>query len=227
MRPRRFTSRAILRVCSRSARSPTTTAAPRSTRSPTASTRSLLRTLTTTSCLSSSSVCAANRPRPSAEPVMKTRAIRPLRASGVGAARGGVERAKLAGDRVGVLVEADRRVTRGQERHVGLEVRVALLQALVDERDPLLVGERVLEAFGIEPVTVVHDDRRDGLDAPVDLGRAEAEGAAAAHADHADAFPVDERPCAQVVDGCAEVLDEDVRGGEVARLAAAVAVERR
>src|SRR5207253_3912142 len=69
-------------------------------------------------------------------------------------------------------------------------------------------------------------DRRDGLDAPIDLRRAEAEGAAAAHADHADAFPVDERPCAQVVDGGAEVLDEDVGGGEVARLAAAVAVER-
>jgi hypothetical protein len=34
------------------------------------------------------------------------------------------------------------------------------------------------------------------------------------------------RPCAEVVDGCAEVLDEDVGGGEVARLAAAVAVER-
>src|SRR5216117_814724 len=51
-------------------------------------------------------------------------------------------------------------------------------------------------------------------------------GAAAAHADHADALPVDERPCAQVVDGCAEVLDEDVGGGEMARLPAAVAVER-
>ena len=74
---------------------------------------------------------------------------------------------------------------------------------------------------------VVHDDRRDGLDAPVDLRRAEAEGAAAAHADHADALPVDERTRAQVVDGGTEVLDEDVGGREVARLAAAVAVERR
>src|SRR5205823_2027498 len=82
MRPRLFTSRAMPRVCSRLARSPTTTAAPRSTRSPTASTRSLPRTLTTTSWPLSSSVCAANRPRPSAEPVMKTRAIRLLRASG-------------------------------------------------------------------------------------------------------------------------------------------------
>src|SRR5438552_14787302 len=86
MRPRRFTSRAMARACSRLARSPTTTAAPRSTRSPTASTRSLLRAWTTTSWPSSSSVCAANRPRPSAEPVMKTRAIRPLRASGAGVA---------------------------------------------------------------------------------------------------------------------------------------------
>src|SRR5207249_2156340 len=94
--------------------------------------------------------------------------------------RRGVELAELAGDGVGVLVEADRRVARGQERHVRLEVRVALLQALVDERDALLFGERVLEALGVETVVVVHDDRRDGLDAPVDLRRAEAEGAAAA-----------------------------------------------
>src|SRR5207253_10777913 len=57
------------------------------------------------------------------------------------AAWGGVELAELAGDRVAVLVEADRRVTRGQERHVGLEVPVALLQALVDKRDPLLITE--------------------------------------------------------------------------------------
>src|SRR6266511_318321 len=86
MRPRLFTSRAMPRVCSRLARSPTTTAAPRSTRLRTASSRSLLRAWTTTSCPSSSSVCAAARPRPSAEPVMKTRVIRPSRASGAGVA---------------------------------------------------------------------------------------------------------------------------------------------
>src|SRR5437867_684529 len=63
------------RICSMSARSPTTAAAPRSTRPRTASSRLLLRVWTTTSCPSSSSVCAASRPRPSAEPVMKTRAI--------------------------------------------------------------------------------------------------------------------------------------------------------
>src|SRR5207247_9164157 len=90
-----------------------------------------------------------------------------------------------------------------------------------------LFGERVLEALGVETVVVVHDDRRDGLDAPVDLRRAEAEGAAAAHADHADVLPVDEGSRAQVVDGGAEVLDEDVGGGGVARLAAAVAADRR
>jgi hypothetical protein len=36
-------------------------------------------------------------------------------------------------------------------------------------------------------VVVVHDDRRDRLDAPVDPRRAEAECAAAAHADRARA----------------------------------------
>src|SRR6266496_1867644 len=86
IRPRRFTSPARLRVWSRSEMSPTMAVAPPSTRSPTASSRSLLRAWTTTSCSSSSSVCAAARPRPSAEPVMKTRAIRPSRASGEGVA---------------------------------------------------------------------------------------------------------------------------------------------
>src|SRR5215213_2477294 len=75
----------MLRVWSTSARSPTTAAAPRSTRSLTAVRRSWLRAWTTTSCPSSSSACAARRPRPSVEPVMKTRAIR---RSGRG--RGGV-----------------------------------------------------------------------------------------------------------------------------------------
>src|SRR5579864_4937241 len=83
MRPRRLTSRATLRVWSRSARSPTATSAPRSTRSPTASSRPSLRTWRTTSCPSSTSACAASRPRPSAEPVMKTRAIAPARTSAV------------------------------------------------------------------------------------------------------------------------------------------------
>jgi hypothetical protein len=41
------------------------------------------------------------------------------------------------------------------------------------------------------------------------------------------ALPVDEGSRAQVVDGGAEILDEDVGGREVARLTAAVAVERR
>src|SRR5215218_2761817 len=76
MRPRRFTAPAVSRVSSRLARSPTTTAAPRSRRSRTAASRPLVRTWTTTGCPWSSSVCAAARPRPSAEPVMKTRAIR-------------------------------------------------------------------------------------------------------------------------------------------------------
>src|ERR687896_212751 len=57
--PRRFTWPATPRVSSRSDRSPTTTAAPRSRRSRTAISRSVLRAWTTTSCPSSSSVCAA------------------------------------------------------------------------------------------------------------------------------------------------------------------------
>src|SRR3954469_10570805 len=76
MRPRPLTScAAMARVCSASARSPTTTAAPRSTRSSTAVSRSRVRTWTTTSWPPLSSVLVARRPRPSAEPVMKTRAI--------------------------------------------------------------------------------------------------------------------------------------------------------
>jgi hypothetical protein len=77
----------------------------------------------------------------------------------------------------------------------------------------------------VEPVVVVHHDRCHRLDAPVDLRGAEAEGAAAAHADHADALAVNEGSRAQEVDPGAEVLDEDVGGRGVARLAAAVAVE--
>src|ERR687896_728898 len=73
--PRRFTWPATPRVSSRSDRSPTTTAAPRSRRSRTAISRSVLRAWTTTSCPSSSSVCAAARPRPSADPVMNTRVM--------------------------------------------------------------------------------------------------------------------------------------------------------
>src|SRR3982751_1864076 len=75
MRPTPLTSCAMVRVCSTSARSPTTTAAPRLTRSSTAVSRSRVRTWMTTAWPSSSSVSAARRPRPSAEPVMKTRAI--------------------------------------------------------------------------------------------------------------------------------------------------------
>src|SRR3954451_392760 len=63
------------RVCSGSERSPVTAAAPRSSRSRTASRRSSLRAWTTMSLPSSSSVSAASRPRPSAEPVIRTRAI--------------------------------------------------------------------------------------------------------------------------------------------------------
>src|SRR5437763_15114119 len=188
IRPRRFTSPARLRVWSRSEMSPTMTVAPPSTRSPTASSRSLLRAWTTTSCPSSSSVCAAARPRPSAEPVMKTRAIRPSRAGGAGVAAPahlsacrdrsncdecfadpragcevlGEERLQLVErDQFGLVVEVDvsgvrddvellglgralvgvltvvqrvRVLSRDEQdrpRHVGLVVRVALLQALV------------------------------------------------------------------------------------------------
>src|SRR5215207_3398382 len=340
--PRRFTWAATSRVSSRSDRFPMTASAPRSSRSRTAGRRFVLRAWTTTSWPSSISVCAAARPRPSAEPVMNTRvmsllgvsrpgagrtaaqgpahrslrpAAPPAEVSGLGAdelpdgvarrrrqvlgeellqlverdqvglvvevdvagarddvellrlcralvgvlavvprvrvfsrdeqdrprrdpldlreqreiherqaarrrelgdrvrviaARRGVELAGLAGDRVGALVESDRRVSRGQNRRAALEVRIALLRARVEEVVALLFGERVTEALDVQAVVVVHDDGRDRLEAPVDLRRAEAEGAAAAHADHTDALPAHERSRAQVVHGRAEVLDEDV-----------------
>src|SRR5436190_3282294 len=75
MRPSAFTSRPTPRVCSRSERSPTTATAPRPTTSSTAESRSRARTWTTTSFPASSNVSAARRPRPSAEPLTKTRAI--------------------------------------------------------------------------------------------------------------------------------------------------------
>src|SRR4051794_26474756 len=65
---------ATRRVWSLSARSPTTTWAPWSSRSRTAASRSRLRVWTTTSCPSCRSVRAVARPRPSAEPVMRMRA---------------------------------------------------------------------------------------------------------------------------------------------------------
>jgi hypothetical protein len=118
--------------------------------------------------------------------------------------------------------------SRGVSHRLGaLEVRVALLRSRVEEVVALLRGERVAEALAAQAVVVVHQDRRDRLDAPVDLRRAQAEGAAAAHADHADALAAHERSRAQVVNSGAEVLDEDVGGRDVARRAAAVAVERR
>ena len=107
-----------------------------------------------------------------------------------------------------------------------LEFRVALLGEAVEDAVAFLFSHRVTEALAEQAVVVVHDDRRDRLDASVDLRRAEAEGAAAAHADHADAVPAHKGTRAQVVDGCAEVLDEAVGRRDVARLAAAVAVER-
>src|SRR5215207_7155082 len=93
MRPSRFTWTATSRVASRSERSPATAPAPRSMRSRTAVSRSWFRAWTTTLCPCSSSVCAAARPRPSAEPVMKTRAARDgrelTRTPSLLAARGG------------------------------------------------------------------------------------------------------------------------------------------
>jgi hypothetical protein len=74
---------------------------------------------------------------------------------GVVAARRRVELAELARDRVGVLVESDRCVARGQDRHVALEVRVALLRARVEEVVALVFGERVPEALAVQAVVVV------------------------------------------------------------------------
>src|SRR3954470_659420 len=74
-RPIRLTCSATSRVWDRSARSPTTGTAPRSTRSLTAARRSSLRACMSTWCPLSSKLCAVARPRPSAEPVTKMRGM--------------------------------------------------------------------------------------------------------------------------------------------------------
>jgi hypothetical protein len=96
-------------------------------------------------------------------------------------------------DGIGALVEADGRAALGQHGRTALEIRVPLLGEAVEDAVVFLLSHRVTEALAEQAVVVVHDDRRDRLDAPIDLRRAEAEGAAAAHADHADAVPAHER----------------------------------
>ncbi|MFV0138146.1 hypothetical protein ACLGIH_34225 [Streptomyces sp. HMX87] len=79
--------------------------------------------------------------------------------------RGGGERAELAADGVGVLVEPDRRATRGQCGCGALELRVPLLGEQLERLPAVLVGEGVVEALGVVAGDVVHDDRGDRLDA--------------------------------------------------------------
>src|SRR4051794_5531387 len=109
--PRRFTWWAIPRVSSTLDRSPVTAAAPRSIRLRTAVSRSRFRAWTTTWCPCSISVCAAARPRPSAEPVMKTRAIGASLLGLVGRAHG-----EFVDRRVLGLVDRDRHDVRDPVR---------------------------------------------------------------------------------------------------------------
>src|SRR3954451_10127160 len=97
IRPSRLTWSATSRVWSRSARSPATATAPWSRRSVTAASRCRLRAWTTTSCPSSSRAWAVARPRPSAEPVTKTRATGRLAV--VGGGRGRIGGRGLVGGR--------------------------------------------------------------------------------------------------------------------------------
>ncbi len=89
---------------------------------------------------------------------------------------------------------------------------------------PGLVGAGAVPAVALDAADVVHRRGRDGLDARVDGCGAEREAAAAADADGADAVAVDVREGAEVVDAGAEVLGEDLRGRDVPRRAAALAV---
>src|SRR3954471_2202524 len=158
IRPRRFTPPATPRVCSRSDRSPTTAAAPRSTSSRTAVSRSLLRAWTTTSCPSSSRVCAAARPRPSAEPVMNTRpiaavAVLPYRAVGRSGSAGvrGLGRAVAAQLRH-VDVAACPGVGRRGEGDVLVGEMVVEVGELDAAGEPALLARRVGDAQRIELV---------------------------------------------------------------------------
>ncbi|WLQ05867.1 hypothetical protein Q8Z05_17415 [Arthrobacter oryzae] len=63
-----------------------------------------------------------------------------------------------------------------------------------------------------------------GLLRRLEHGGGQREAAACADADHADPLPVDVPADSEVVDGGAEVLDEGLQGGDVARRAAALAV---
>ena len=80
-------------------------------------------------------------------------------------------------------------------------------------------------AAGGDAAHVVHGGGDGGLDARVDGGGVNGHAAPAADADDGDALRVDVRVGAQVVDGGAEVFGVDVGGGDVARLAAALAGE--
>lgn len=141
--------------------------------------------------------------------------------------RGRVELAELTADRVGVLVEADGRATVGQRRGGRLEVFPTLLGDAGQRLAASLVGHRVVEAVTLHPRDVVHRHGGDRLDARVDLRSAQREAAAAADADHTDTLPGYERTGAEVVDGRAEVFDEQVGRRHVPRLATAESVVRR
>src|SRR5512132_2663391 len=163
MRPRRFTCAATPRVSSRSDRSPTTAAAPRSRRSRTAASRSVLRAWTTTAWPSSRSVCAAARPTPSAEPVMKMRGMSVLGASpparvsrrGADELLDAVARRcrQVLGKELVELVERDQ---------VGLVVEVDVA-GVRDDVELLRLGRALVGVLAVVPrVRVLSRDEQDG-----------------------------------------------------------------
>ena len=70
---------------------------------------------------------------------------------------------------------------------------------------------RSVQRMTIDCAHVVHADRGDGLDARVDLRRADGEAAAAANAEHADAPPIHEGLITEVIDGSTESFCIEVR----------------
>lgn len=91
----------------------------------------------------------------------------------------------------------------------------------------LLDALRLVEPIAVHGAHVVHAGRGDGLDARVDLGRADDVAAAGADSQGADALAVDRAHLrSQVVDGRAVDLCELVRRRAVARLALAAAPVR-
>ena len=104
--------------------------------------------------------------------------------------------------------------------------RVALLRRLGNDLLALLQRLRMMQCIAVGGTHIVHADSGNRLHARIDLGGTDDETAAAANAENADPFPVDEWLGAQIVHRRAEGFGVDVRRYGIARLAGAFAPER-